>query len=632
MILGISAYYHDASACIVNTNGQIIAAAQEERFSRKKNDASFPKRAIEYCLAQAQVTLSEIDLIVYYEKPLLKFERLLETWLAFAPRGFSQFFISAPVWAKEKLFLRSTLLKALKEVGGGRALAAKLVFADHHLSHAASAFYPSPFSESAILTIDGVGEWTTTSIFQGSGSEIESLVEIHFPHSLGFLYSAMTQYLGFKVNSGEYKVMGLAPYGIPRYVNQIRENLIEFNYDGSFYLNLDFFDFCTGRQMIKRNRWEELFGGPQRVPDTELTPKDADLAASIQEVIQNAVLNLAKRAKSLTRSDNLCLAGGVALNCVSNTRVLKQSLFDRIWVQPAAGDAGGSVGAALLGSMSIMKSKDNKVVPKNHEDSVKALNSGSMNYAYLGPEYSDLEIERELLASGLRYTQVPEEFLTREAAFALSSGQILGWFQGRMEFGPRSLGNRSILADPRNPEMQVNLNLRIKFRETFRPFAPSVLAEHLEDWFELRNYDHYMLFINYFKESRRKLKTHESLVKIGAKNYSPSTLRDILKEKRSEVPAVTHLDYSARTQIVTKEANPKFHKLISRFHEITGIPMIINTSFNVRGEPIVCSPRDAIECFLATDIDALYISNYVIKKSEQEDLRKSTPSRRFALD
>ncbi|MDC3221719.1 carbamoyltransferase [Planktomarina sp.] len=597
-ILGLSAYYHDSSACLIQ-DGEIIAAAQEERFTRKKHDAGFPKCAIKYCLDQAQISADEIDNVVFYEKPFLKFERLLETYLAFAPKGFLSFTKAMPIWVKDKLFQKSALIKELKAtLGNDVDWRNRLLFSEHHLSHAASAFYPSPFDRAAVLTLDGVGEWTTTSIAVGNLNNLEVVKEIHFPHSLGLLYSAFTYYTGFKVNSGEYKVMGLAPYGEPIYEKLIREKLIKIADDGSFQLDMSYFDYATGLTMTNK-KFDLLFGGPPRKAEAELTQREMDLAASIQKVTEDIIVQIAKGIAKDTGERNLCLAGGVALNCVANGILLREGIFDNIWIQPAAGDAGGALGAAL--SVWYLHHQ------KKREVSSK---SDAMSGAYLGPAFTDDEIEIELTACGANYKKLKTEDLLAAVASSLSHEQAVGWMQGRMEFGPRALGNRSIIADPRSPKMQKLLNLKVKYRESFRPFAPSVLIEDVATWFEHESDSPYMLFVaNVQKDIRRAMTAREKAL-FGVEK---------LNVPRSTIPAITHVDYSARIQTVHASTNPRYHGLISKFKEKTGCPILVNTSFNVRGEPIVCTPTDAFKCFMGTGLDVLAVGNFILFKTEQDE-------------
>jgi len=607
-VLGISAFYHDSAAALVE-DGRIVAAAQEERFTRKKHDSSFPKNAIAYCLKEAGAELDELDHAVFYDKPFLKFERLLETYLAFAPRGFRSFQMAMPLWLKEKLFQKSLLKGELKKFAQSFDVN-RLLFCEHHLSHAASAFYPSPFEDAAVLTMDGVGEWATTSAAMGSGKNLEVFQEIHFPHSLGLLYSAFTYYTGFKVNSGEYKVMGLAPYGEPKYKKLILDNLIDLKPDGSFRLDLSYFDYCTGLTMTNE-RFSALFGQPVRSPEELLTNFHMDIAASIQAVLDEVVLRLARGLAKKTGSKNLCLAGGVALNCVANGKVLLDGAFENIWIQPAAGDAGGAIGAALAATH-IFK------------DQPRKTNGGDgMFGSFLGPSFSQTEIEQRLLTSGARFTVLSEDEMIAKTVAALADQQAVGWFQGRMEFGPRALGARSILGDPRAPTMQRNLNLKVKYRESFRPFAPSVLREDVSDWFELDSDSPYMLLVGGVSKDRCRSMTPDELVLFGI---------DKLNIARSEIPAVTHVDYSARIQTVHANTNPLFHRLLTGFKEKTGCPVLVNTSFNVRGEPIVCTPEDAFRCFMGNELDLLVVGNCILKKDTQDQTLKLDYSSAFDPD
>jgi carbamoyltransferase len=610
-ILGISAFYHDSAAALVR-DGDIVAAAQEERFTRKKHDPGFPAHAVDYCLREGGIDLDGVDYIAFYDKPLLKFERLLETYLAFAPRGFKSFSMAIPVWLQEKLFLKSLLTKELKPRGKRDDVAERMLFSEHHLSHAASAFFASPFDEAAVLTMDGVGEWATTSLAHGKGNNLEVWREIHFPHSLGLLYSAFTYYTGFKVNSGEYKVMGLAPYGNPRFVQPILEQLIDLKPDGSFRLNLDFFNYCTGLTMTN-GRFDELFGGPPRRPEDKLTQREMDLAASIQAVTEEVVLRLTRSIAASTGLKKLCLAGGVALNCVANGKVLRDGKFEDIWIQPAAGDAGGALGAALV-AYHMYKGQPRRA-PDGKNDSMKG--------AYLGPSFPQDDIERRLRAAGARFTTVAGDALIDTCAKTLAEGKALGWFQGRMEFGPRALGGRSILGDARSATMQSVLNLKVKYRESFRPFAPSVLRERVADWFELDYDSPYMLLVADVVERRRRKMTEEEQALFGIQK---------LNVPRSEIPAVTHVDYSARIQTVHADTNPRYHQLISRFETLTGCPVIVNTSFNVRGEPIVGSPEDAFRCFMGTEIDALAVGDCFLRKEEQDMSLRKNYETAFELD
>ncbi|HEV2153948.1 carbamoyltransferase [Bradyrhizobium sp.] len=607
-ILGISAFYHDSAAALVE-DGSIVAAAQEERFSRRKHDASFPRHAVAYCLEAADAKLSEIDHVVFYDKPFLKFERLLETYIALAPRGFRSFQMAIPLWLREKLFQKSLLRTKLQEFDEDFA-AERLLFVEHHISHAASAFYPSPFEKAAVLTMDGVGEWATTSAATGEGNRLEIFREIHFPHSLGLLYSAVTYYTGFKVNSGEYKVMGLAPYGEPKYAQLMLDHLIDLKPDGSFRLDMSYFDYCTGLTMTNE-RFAKLFGRPVRSSDQLLTSFHMDIAASIQAVLDEAVLRLTRDLASRTGARNLCLAGGVALNCVANGKVLRDGKFDRIWIQPAAGDAGGAVGAALAAFHQF----------RSGQRSIAATDG--MSGAFLGPEFSQSDIERRLTACGAHFAVLNENDMIETTAETLSDQLAVGWFQGRMEFGPRALGARSILGDPRSPNMQKTLNLKVKYRESFRPFAPAVLREDVADWFELDTDSPYMLLVAGVRKERRRGMSVEEQALFGI---------DKLNIARSEIPAVTHVDYSARIQTVAAETNPRFHLLLTRFKARTGCPVLVNTSFNVRGEPIVCTPEDAFRCFMGNELDALVIGNCVLRKNDQNPGLKQDCRSAFELD
>jgi carbamoyltransferase len=594
-ILGISAFYHDSAAALVR-DGEIVSAAQEERFTRRKHDSRFPSNAVEYCLSQEGVGLSDVDFVAFYDKPFLKFERLLETYVAFAPRGLRSFAMAMPLWVREKLFQKNLLHNELKQFSKEFDWEHRLLFAEHHQSHAASAFYPSPFEDALILTMDGVGEWATTSVALGSGNKLEIIKEIHFPHSLGLLYSAFTYYIGFKVNSGEYKVMGLAPYGSPRFAKQILDHLIDLKADGSFRLNLDYFNYCTGLTMTN-SKFDKLFEGPRRKPEELLTQRHMDLAASVQVVLEEVVLRMTRALAAETGKKNLCLAGGVALNCVANGRLLRDGHFERIWIQPAAGDAGGALGAALAAYHSF------KGQPRKTNRCCD-----NMKGSYLGPEFSQVEIERRLTTAGAKYIILGDDELLDACADALESEKAVGWFQGRMEFGPRALGGRSILGDARSPKMQSMLNLKVKFRESFRPFAPSVLREHVCEWFELDQDSPYMLLVANVLEQRRKPMTEAERGLFGIEK---------LNVPRSDIPAVTHVDYSARIQTVHKETNPRYHALIQRFNKLTGCPVIVNTSFNVRGEPIVGTPEDAFRCFMGTDMEVLAIGNCFLRKEDQ---------------
>jgi carbamoyltransferase len=607
-VLGISAFYHDSAAALVE-DGHIVAAAQEERFTRKKHDPSFPKNAIAYCLEEAGAKLDDLDHVVFYDKPFLKFERLMETYIALTPRGFRSFRMAIPLWLKEKLFQKSLLKAELKEFADGFDIA-RLLFCEHHLSHAASAFYPSPYEDAVVLTMDGVGEWATTSAAMGSGKNLEVFQEIHFPHSLGLLYSAFTYYTGFKVNSGEYKVMGLAPYGEPKYVKLIVDNLVDLKPDGSFRLDMSYFDYCTGLTMTNE-RFSALFGEPVRAPDKLLTNFHMDIAASIQAVLDEAVLRLTRSLAKKTGSKNLCLAGGVALNCVANGKVLREGVFENIWIQPAAGDAGGAVGAGLA-AFHIFKGQPRKT------------NGGDgMSGSFLGPSFDQADIEQRLTAAGAHFAVLGEDEMIEATAQALASQQAVGWFQGRMEFGPRSLGARSILGDPRSPSMQKNLNLKVKYRESFRPFAPSVLREDVADWFELGSDSPYMLIVADVRKDRRRAMTLDEQALFGI---------DKLNIARSEIPAVTHVDYSARIQTVHSDTNPLFHQLLKRFKDKTGCAVLVNTSFNVRGEPIVCTPPDAFRCFMGSKLDLLVVGNCIMQKSGQDPALKRDYSTAFELD
>lgn len=595
-ILGLSAYYHDAAACLV-IDGDIVAAAQEERFTRKKHDSGFPVQAIQYCLSEAKLRPEDIDYVVFYDKPFLKFERLLETYLAFAPKGFKSFVTSLPIWLKDKLFQKTVITNALKELFGKDVdWLERLLFAEHHLSHAASAFFPSPFEEAAVLTMDGVGEWTTTSLALGKGNQLSVHKEIQFPHSLGLLYSAFTYSTGFKVNSGEYKVMGLAPYGQPRYVDLIKDHLIDIKDDGSFHLDMSYFNYCTGLTMTNE-RFDALFGGSPRKSESALTQREMDLAASVQAVTEEVVIKLAKGIRKSTGQRNLCLAGGVALNCVANGKLLREKLFENIWIQPAAGDAGGSIGAAL-GAYHLMLNQP------------RTVNAGDgMKGAYLGPQFNQQDIEQRLKTVGAVFSTVSDEEGIDITAQALADGKAVGWHQGRMEFGPRALGARSIIADPRSPTVQKQLNLKVKYRESFRPFAPSVLREEVSNWFQIDADSPYMLLVADVAQEKQLPMTAEQKELFGI---------DKLNVPRSEIPAITHVDYSARIQTVHQETNPKYHRLISKFKELTGCPVLVNTSFNVRGEPIVCTPEDAFHCLMGTEIELLVVGNCVMKKEDQD--------------
>ena len=609
-ILGISAFYHDSAATIL-VDGKIIAAAQEERFTRKKHDASYPFNAIEFVLNFAKIKLRDVDQVIFFEKPFLKFERLLETYVAFAPRGFKSFCMAMPVWLKDKLFQKKMLFNELKRHDNNFNDNKKIFFSDHHLSHAASAFFPSPFEEAVVLTADGVGEWATTTVAIGKGNNLEIKKEIHFPHSLGLLYSAFTYYTGFKVNSGEYKLMGLAPYGTPIYEDKIKNNLIDVKEDGSFHLDQSYFNYATGLTMTNK-KFDNLFGQKVRDPKHEkLTQFNMDIAASIQKVTEDIMIKLIKSLKEEFNLPNLCLAGGVALNCVANGKILNEKIFDNIWVQPAAGDAGGSLGAALA-LWHIDQNNPRKV---DHND--------SMQGSYLGPEYSQKEIEEQLDKAGAKYEIFKEEELLDKTATDLSNEEAIGWFQGRMEFGPRALGGRSILGDPRSEKMQKNLNLKVKYRESFRPFAPSILKEDLSQWFDINVDSPYMLMVSNINKDKTIKMTEDQKNLFGI---------DKLNVKRSEIPAVTHVDYSARIQTVHKETNEKYFKLIEKFKEKTNCPILVNTSFNVRGEPIVNTPIDAFNCFMGTDLDKLVIGNCYLDKNNQNSSLKKDYTKEFELD
>ena len=610
-ILGISAFYHDSAACLLK-DGEIIAAAQEERFTRKKHDAGFPSHAIQYCLEEAGIAANKINNVVFYEKPFVKFERLLETYLAFAPKGFTSFAKAMPVWIKDKLFQKSALIKELKStLDESIDWHERLLFSEHHLSHAASAYYPSPFDSAAVLTLDGVGEWTTSSLAIGKGSDLKVVKEIHFPHSLGLLYSAFTYYTGFKVNSGEYKVMGLAPYGEPVYADLIREKLVTVAEDGSFQLDMSYFDYATGLTMTNK-KFDALFGGPPRTSETELTQREMNLAASVQKVTEDIVLELARGIAKETGKRNLCLAGGVALNCVANGVLLREKIFDNIWIQPAAGDSGGALGAAL--STWYLHHKNERFTSKERD---------AMKGAYLGPEFSDAEVEAELTACGAIYKKLSETEMIESVASALADEKAVGWMQGRMEFGPRALGGRSIIADPRSPVMQKQLNLKVKYRESFRPFAPSVLREDVGEWFEHDADSPYMLLVADVQNDKRRTMTKEEEALFGI---------DKLNVPRSSVPAITHVDYSARIQTVHADTNPRYHAVISKFKEKTGCPLVVNTSFNVRAEPIVCTPTDAFKCFMGTEMDVLTVGNYVLCKQQQDEKLRENYEERYELD
>ena len=609
-ILGISAFYHDSAAALIQ-NGNIVAAAQEERFSRIKHDASYPKNAINFALEQGNLKLNQIDHVVFFEKPFLKFERLLETYLAFAPRGFKSFSLAMPIWLREKLFQKKYLFDLLQEQDKNFNDINKIKFSEHHYSHAASAFYPSPFDEAIILTLDGVGEWATTTLAHGKGNQITMLKEIHFPHSLGLLYSAFTYYTGFKVNSGEYKVMGLAPYGKPIYKELILENLLDLKNDGSFRLDMSYFSFATGLTMTNQ-KFNNLFGQPVRKSEEDLlTQFHMNIAASIQAVTEEIILRLTRNIVKEYKVKNLCMAGGVALNCVANGKILKNNIFDKIWVQPAAGDAGGSLGAALAYWYQELKNK-------------RTVNpSDSMQGSYLGPKFENNVIEKELKLLNANFKKSSENEIINILAKELSEEKTAGWFQGRMEFGPRSLGGRSILADPRSSNMQKELNLKVKFRESFRPFAPSILREDLSEWFEISEDSPYMLFVANINPKK--------IIEMSEKQNKLFGI-DKLNIKRSEIPAVTHVDYSARVQTVHKDTNPKYYNLLKKFKEKTNCPIVVNTSFNVRGEPIVNSPLDAFNCFMGTELDKLVIGNCYLDKDKQNQKLKFNYQDKFELD
>jgi carbamoyltransferase len=595
-ILGLSAFYHDSAACLV-IDGNIVAAAQEERFTRKKHDSAFPTEAVAYCLAEAGIVAADLDYVVFYDKPFLKFERLLETYLAFAPLGFKSFVTSLPIWLKDKLFQKSMIAKVLnQQFGGDIDWTTRLLFSEHHLSHAASAFFPSPFEEAAVLTMDGVGEWTTTSLAIGRGNKLAVHKEIQFPHSLGLLYSAITYYTGFKVNSGEYKVMGLAPYGEPKYADLIKDNLIDIKEDGSFHLDMSYFNYCTGLTMTNE-RFDTLFGGPRRAAESQLTQREMDLAASVQAVTEEVVIKLATGIRKSTGLRNLCLAGGVALNCVANGKLLRKNIFDNIWIQPAAGDAGGAVGAALA-AYHMMLNQPRTVNPAD-----------SMKGGYLGPEYSQVDIEQRLTKAGAVFTTVSDSDMIALTAQALADGKAVGWHQGRMEFGPRALGGRSIIADPRSEVVQKQLNLKVKYRESFRPFAPSVLREDVSEWFDIQSDSPYMLLVADVAKSKQLPMTPEQEKLFGIEK---------LNVPRSQIPAITHVDYSARIQTVHAHTNPKYFDLITKFKEMTGCPVLVNTSFNVRGEPIVCTPEDSFNCLMGTEIEFLVVGNAIMRKEDQD--------------
>lgn len=609
-ILGISAFYHDSAAALIE-NETIIAAAQEERFTRKKHDPGFPSHSISYCLKQAGLTLADIDHVVFFEKPFLKFERLLETYLARAPKGFLSFKMAMPIWIKDKLFQKDKLIKLLEEFENSGEIEDRLLFAEHHQSHAASAFFPSPFEEAVILTMDGVGEWATTSIAIGRGNTLTTVKEIQFPHSLGLLYSAITYYTGFKVNSGEYKVMGLAPYGEPKYVDLIKDNLIDIKDDGSYWLDQSYFNYATGLTMTSA-KFHDLFGAPPRTSEDRITQREMDLAASVQAVTEEVMLKMTANLANDYDIPNLCLAGGVALNCVANGKIIRDGSFKNVWVQPAAGDAGGALGAALA-AYYIEKNQ-----PRN-----TAGQSDNMKGSYLGPEYPQEDIEQRLTKAGAKFKVLDDASLMAETAKYLEAGHAVGWFQGRMEFGPRALGGRSILGDPRNKEMQKTLNLKIKYRESFRPFAPSILRDEVSNYFEHESDSPYMLVVAPVKQEHRIDTSNEEQGLFGIEK---------LNIPRSSIPAITHVDYSARIQTIHKSTNPRYHALITAFKELTGCPIVVNTSFNVRGEPIVCTPEDAFHCFMGTEMDTLVVGNCLMRKPDQDQSLAVDYKDKFDLD
>jgi carbamoyltransferase len=609
-VLGISAFYHDSAAALIE-DGQLVGAAQEERFTRKKHDSGFPQHAVQFCLDRAGIKLADVDYVAFYDKPFLKFERLLETYLAFAPRGFNSFRMAMPLWLKEKLFQKTLLRDEMKRWQPDFDWQKRLLFGEHHQSHAASAFFPSPYEEAAVLCMDGVGEWATTSLGRGQGNKLEMLKELHFPHSLGLLYSAFTYYTGFKVNSGEYKVMGLAPYGEPKFKDTILANIVDLKEDGTFRLDQSYFDYCTGLRMTN-DKFGALFGGKARKPDELLTQHHMDLAASVQAVTEEIVLRLARSVKQETGAKNICLAGGVALNCVANGKLLRERLFDGIWVQPAAGDAGGAVGAAFAAYHGYL-------------GQARQLNGhlDGMAGSYLGPDYSDDEIAQRLTAAGAKFIRLPREKTIEHTAQALADSKAVGWMQGRMEFGPRALGGRSILGDARSPTMQKTLNLKVKYRESFRPFAPAVLREDVTDYFDIKTDSPYMLMVAPVVENRRRAMNEAEQALFGI---------DKLNVPRSDIPAVTHVDYSARIQTVHKETNPAFHDLLESFKAKTGCAVLVNTSFNVRGEPIVCTPEDAFRCFMGSEIEVLVVGNCFLRKEDQDPALKLDYKNAFELD
>jgi carbamoyltransferase len=609
-VLGISAFYHDSAAALIE-DGHLVGAAQEERFTRKKHDSGFPQHAVQYCLDEAGIKLADVDYVAFYDKPFLKFERLLETYLAYAPRGFQSFRMAMPLWLKEKLFQKTLLRDEMKHWQPDFDWHKRLLFGEHHQSHAASAFFPSPYEEAAVLCMDGVGEWATTSLAWGQGNKLEMLKEIHFPHSLGLLYSAFTYYTGFKVNSGEYKVMGLAPYGEPKFKDLILDKIVDLKEDGTFRLDQQYFDYCTGLRMTNE-KFGELFGGKARKPEELLTQHHMDLAASVQAVTEEIVIRLARSVKKETGAKNICLAGGVALNCVANGKLLRENLFDGIWVQPAAGDAGGAVGAAFAAYHGYL-GQGRKL--NGHLD--------GMAGSYLGPEYTDDEIEKRLVAAGGKLTRLTRAEIIEQTAQALADEKAVGWMQGRMEFGPRSLGARSILGDARSPSMQKTLNLKVKYRESFRPFAPAVLREDVDKYFDFKTDSPYMLMVAPVNEDRRRSMSEAEQALFGI---------DKLNVPRSDIPAVTHVDYSARIQTVHKETNPAFHDLLSAFKAKTGYSVVVNTSFNVRGEPIVCTPEDAFRCFMGSEIEVLVVGNCFLRKEDQDPALKLDYKNAFELD
>ena len=609
-VLGISAFYHDSAAALIE-DGHLASAAQEERFTRKKHDSGFPEKAVQFCLDRAGIKMADIDYVAFYDKPFLKFERLLETYLAYAPRGFNSFRMAMPLWLKEKLFQKTLLRDEMKKWEPDFDWQKRLLFGEHHQSHAASAFFPSPFEEAAVLTMDGVGEWATTSLGYGKGNSLEMLKELHFPHSLGLLYSAFTYYTGFKVNSGEYKVMGLAPYGEPRFKDLILDKIVDLKEDGTFRLDQSYFDYCTGLRMTN-DKFAGVFGIKRRTPEEELTQVHMDLAASVQAVTEEIVLRLGRSVRKETGARNICLAGGVALNCVANGKLLRENVFDNIWVQPAAGDAGGAVGAAFAAYHGFM-GQPRKL--NGHMD--------GMAGSYLGPEYTDDEIAERLTAVGARLTRLDHAQMIDQTAQALADSKAVGWMQGRMEFGPRSLGARSILGDARSPSMQKTLNLKVKYRESFRPFAPAVLREDLGKYFDIKTDSPYMLMVAPVTEDRRRAMTPAEEALFGI---------DKLNVPRSDIPAVTHVDYSARIQTVHKETNPAFHELLEAFKAKTGCSVLVNTSFNVRGEPIVCTPEDAFRCFMGSEIEVLVVGNCLLRKEDQDPALKLDYKNAFELD